>query len=229
MIPAETLFQQDIYGFLEAPGRMSIASREELAALYSSPAKSHIILNPNVDTETNQRIEPISTLAERIRMWDSGVSDLTRRFSGKSAYASNRYTGSTIFSARSSRFTGSTFFPDQPQEDILSDKEIEDWLSEITLLESILDHMAVAVLDQDFKDELSAIEQWFKVLSETERVTALYALAQQTTQDQIRFMTQVFLQMRGGFPVSLARFLSNDSQRGTSSPPTRCVLMSSDT
>ncbi|SMR60531.1 unnamed protein product [Zymoseptoria tritici ST99CH_1E4] len=48
-----------------------------------------------------------------------------------------------------------------------------------------------ATLDQDFKDELSAIEQWFRVLSEPERTAALYALLQQTTQVQIRFFIQV--------------------------------------
>jgi hypothetical protein len=57
-------------------------------------------------------------------------------------------------------------------------------------------------LDQDFKDELSAIEQWFRVLSEAERTAALYALLQQTTQVQIRFFIQVLQQMGKSHPMS---------------------------
>lgn len=62
--------------------------------------------------------------------------------------------------------------------------------------------MAAATLDQDFKDELSAIEQWFRVLSEAERTAALYALLQQTTQVQIRFFIQVLQQMGKNHPMS---------------------------
>ncbi|KAL8972917.1 MAG: hypothetical protein Q9183_000268 [Haloplaca sp. 2 TL-2023] len=62
--------------------------------------------------------------------------------------------------------------------------------------------MAAATLDQDFKDELAAIEQWFKVLSEAERTAALYALLQQTTQVQIRFFIQVLQQMAKSHPMS---------------------------
>jgi hypothetical protein len=36
------------------------------------------------------------------------------------------------------------------------------------LVESTLEEMAAASLDSNFKDELSAIEQWFRVLSEAE-------------------------------------------------------------
>ncbi|KAK7990954.1 SAM domain-containing protein [Apiospora arundinis] len=54
----------------------------------------------------------------------------------------------------------------------------------------------------DFKDELSAIEQWFRVLSEAERTAALYALLQQTTQVQIRFFIQVLQQMGKSHPMS---------------------------
>ena len=62
--------------------------------------------------------------------------------------------------------------------------------------------MAAATLDQDFKDELSAIEQWFKVLSEAERTAATYALIQQTTQMQQRFFAQVLNQMSKSHPIS---------------------------
>ncbi|KAI7680354.1 hypothetical protein KC353_g22088, partial [Hortaea werneckii] len=48
----------------------------------------------------------------------------------------------------------------------------------------------------------SAIEQWFRVLSEPERTAALYALLQQTTQVQIRFFIQVLQQMAKSHPMS---------------------------
>ena len=78
----------------------------------------------------------------------------------------------------------------------------QQWLADIDQYETTLEEMATATLDQDFKDELSAIEQWFRVLSEAERTAALYALLQQTTQVQIRFFIQVLQQMSKNLPMS---------------------------
>lgn len=61
--------------------------------------------------------------------------------------------------------------------------------------------MAAASLDQNFKEELSAIEQWFRVLSEAERTAALYSLLQESTQVQIRFFITVLQQMARNDPV----------------------------
>ncbi|KAI7530470.1 hypothetical protein KC331_g14647, partial [Hortaea werneckii] len=72
-----------------------------------------------------------------------------------------------------------------------AEKAAQQWIADIDQYETTLEEMAAATLDQDFKDELSAIEQWFRVLSEPERTAALYALLQQTTQVQIRFFIQV--------------------------------------
>lgn len=83
-----------------------------------------------------------------------------------------------------------------------SDKLAQQWIADIDQYETTLEEMAAATLDQDFKDELSAIEQWFKVLSEAERTAALYALLQQTTQVQIRFFIQVLQQMGKSHPMS---------------------------
>jgi hypothetical protein len=74
--------------------------------------------------------------------------------------------------------------------------------------------MATATLDQDFKDELSAIEQWFRVLSEAERTAALYALLQQTTQVQIRFFIQVLQQMSKSLPMSGVLSPANFGEKG---------------
>ncbi|QIX00599.1 hypothetical protein AMS68_006116 [Peltaster fructicola] len=86
--------------------------------------------------------------------------------------------------------------------DDIAEKVAQQWMSDIEQNETTLEDMASATLDQDFKDELSAIEQWFRVLSEPERTAALYALLQQTTQIQIRFFIQVLQQMAKSHPMS---------------------------
>ena len=86
--------------------------------------------------------------------------------------------------------------------DDAADKVAQQWIADIDQYETTLEEMAAATLDQDFKDELSAIEQWFRVLSEPERTAALYALLQQTTQVQIRFFIQVLQQMAKSHPMS---------------------------
>jgi len=83
-----------------------------------------------------------------------------------------------------------------------SNKLTQQWIADIDQYEATLEEMAAATLDQDFKDELSAIEQWFKVLSESERTAALYALLQQTTQVQLRFFIQILQQMGKNHPMS---------------------------
>jgi hypothetical protein len=87
------------------------------------------------------------------------------------------------------------------QEDA-TNKLGEQWIQDIEQYETMLEEMAAATLDQDFKDELSAIEQWFRVLSEAERTAATYALIQQTTQMQQRFFAQVLNQMSRSHPIS---------------------------
>ncbi|GIZ47637.1 hypothetical protein CKM354_001072300 [Cercospora kikuchii] len=92
---------------------------------------------------------------------------------------------------------GSSANPDE-----VAEKAAQQWIADIDQYETTLEEMAAATLDQDFKDELSAIEQWFRVLSEPERTAALYALLQQTTQVQIRFFIQVLQQMAKSHPMS---------------------------
>ncbi|KAH9010994.1 hypothetical protein EDB85DRAFT_2045957 [Lactarius pseudohatsudake] len=60
--------------------------------------------------------------------------------------------------------------------------------------------MFAASLDVNFKEELSAIEQWFKVLSEAERTAALYSFLKHSTQVQIRFFITVLQQWLGPTP-----------------------------
>merc|ERR1712000_64012 len=102
----------------------------------------------------------------------------------------------------SSDFYGTQQGQGQGGENDASDKLAQQWIADIDQYETTLEEMAAATLDQDFKDELSAIEQWFRVLSEAERTAALYALLQQTTQVQIRFFIQVLQQMGKNHPMS---------------------------
>lgn len=92
--------------------------------------------------------------------------------------------------------------PQQNAETEALDKAAREWINDLETYENTLEEMASAALDQEFKDELSAIEQWFRVLSEAERTAALYALLQQTTQVQIRFFIQVLQQMAKSHPMS---------------------------
>jgi hypothetical protein len=98
------------------------------------------------------------------------------------------------------------------------DKAAQQWLADIDQYEATLSEMATATLDQDFKDELSAIEQWFRVLSEAERTSALYALIQQTTQVQIRFFIQVLQEMAKNHPMSGILSPANYGQKGRLKP-----------
>lgn len=72
--------------------------------------------------------------------------------------------------------------------------------------------MAAASLDANFKEELSAIEQWFRVLSEAERTAALYSLLQSSTQVQMRFFVTVLQQMARADPMTALLSPSNPGQ-----------------
>lgn len=131
-------------------------------------------------------------------------------------------------SSRSMRPSSEVFFNQQPQgqnstEDAL-DRAAQQWLADIDQYETTLEEMAAATLDQDFKDELSAIEQWFRVLSEAERTAALYALLQQTTQVQIRFFIQVLQQMSQSHPMSGLLSPANFGEKGRHSQEPRLCL-----
>lgn len=97
-----------------------------------------------------------------------------------------------------------------------ADKASQQWLQDIGTCEDTLEEMAAATLDQDFKGELSAIEQWFQVLSEAERTAALYALLQQATQVQTRFFIGVLQQMAKSHPMSGILSPSTFGDKGTS-------------
>jgi exonuclease VII large subunit len=126
-------------------------------------------------------------------------------------------------SSRSIRPASEVYFNQQAQTpsntDDPLDRAAQQWLADIDQYETTLEEMAAATLDQDFKDELSAIEQWFRVLSEAERTAALYALLQQTTQVQIRFFIQVLQQMAKSHPMSGLLSPANFGEKGMLYPP----------
>jgi len=72
---------------------------------------------------------------------------------------------------------------------------IDRLFEDLSYYEKTLEEMAQAKLDDNFREELKAIEQWFSVLSNCERTTALYSLLQQATPVQIRFFITVLQQM----------------------------------
>ncbi|KAF9352869.1 hypothetical protein BGX34_011925 [Mortierella sp. NVP85] len=78
---------------------------------------------------------------------------------------------------------------------------IDKWFEDLSHYEQTLEEMAVVSLDTMFKDELSTIESWFRVLSEAERTAALYSLLQHSSQVQVRFFMTVLQQMAKKDPV----------------------------
>jgi len=120
-------------------------------------------------------------------------------------------------SARSIRPASEVYIGQSHQSQIPEgdmDKAAQQWISDIDQSEATLEEMAAATLDQDFKDELSAIEQWFRVLSEAERTAALYALLQQTTQVQTQFFIQVLGEKLKSHPISGVLSPANFGQKG---------------
>ncbi|KNE57688.1 hypothetical protein AMAG_04548 [Allomyces macrogynus ATCC 38327] len=84
-----------------------------------------------------------------------------------------------------------------------------------------LDEMRhVGVLDAAFREELMAIEDWFRVLSDMERATALYTLLQYVSPAQIRFFLGVLQQMARRMDPQSVLFSPMASERGDGSRPT---------
>ena len=125
--------------------------------------------------------------------------------------------GSSALSGQAIRPSSEVYPPrsnNQAHVEDATDRAATQWIAEIEEFENTLEGMATATLEQDFKDELSAIEQWFKVLSEPERTAALYALLQQTTQIQNRFFIQVLQEMAKTHPVSGVLSPANFNEKG---------------
>ena len=94
------------------------------------------------------------------------------------------------------------FRPQPTDTHLLTAHVYDKWLDDIEKYEATLENMASASLDSNFKEELGAIEQWFRVLSEAERTATLYSLLQHATTVQIRFFIMILQQMSRQDPMS---------------------------
>ncbi|KAF9581395.1 hypothetical protein BGW38_001609 [Lunasporangiospora selenospora] len=81
------------------------------------------------------------------------------------------------------------------------EEAIDKWFEDLSNYEQTLEDMAVVSLDHTFKEGLSTVEAWFRVLSEAERTAALYSLLQHSSQVQVRFFITVLQQMAKKDPV----------------------------
>jgi hypothetical protein len=78
----------------------------------------------------------------------------------------------------------------------------DQWFDSFQQFEATLEAMAAASTDLKFREEMAAIEQWFKVLSEAERTASLYTLLQNSTQSQIKFFIAILQQMANAVPAT---------------------------
>lgn len=99
-----------------------------------------------------------------------------------------------------------------PAQQLTLRAAIDRWFEDLQHYEATLEEMAAASLDANFKEELSAIEQWFRVLSEAERTAALYSLLQSSTQVQMRFFVTVLQQMARADPMTALLSPANPGQ-----------------
>ena len=72
---------------------------------------------------------------------------------------------------------------------------IDKWFEDLSYYEKTLEEMSQVSQEDGFMDELKAVENWFRVLSEAERTACLYNLIKESTPIQIRFFTTVLQQM----------------------------------
>lgn len=68
------------------------------------------------------------------------------------------------------------------------------WIKDFQKYESMLTDITKATSDTKFKDELTAIQKWFQVLTITEKSAALYNLVQDSTTEQAKFLVAVLQQ-----------------------------------
>ena len=171
---------------------------------------NHIVGNRNSTPEaSNSSLRPPSSR-------NVGSGHQLRASADMAAFSSSPLSSRSIRPSSEVYYNQSQQSHNQNSADDVMDRAAQQWIADIDQYETTLEEMAAATLDQDFKDELSAIEQWFKVLSEAERTAALYALLQQTTQVQIRFFIQVLQQMAKSHPMSGVLSPANFGEKGES-------------
>ncbi|KAG2187969.1 hypothetical protein INT44_000719, partial [Umbelopsis vinacea] len=138
------------------------------------------------------------------------AADITRPFQKQSYGTSNsdRHLSDLInSSAKMHRTTG------RPTSDIVQAADtfrhslspeaaaIDHWYENLQHYEQTVEAMASSKLDQKFKDDLNRVNEWFRLLCEAERTTALYSIVQHATQVQIRFLIAVLTKMANQDPL----------------------------
>ncbi|KAK7472966.1 Flap-structured DNA-binding and RNA-binding protein [Stygiomarasmius scandens] len=79
-------------------------------------------------------------------------------------------------------------------------ESLDQWFHDLQKYEKTLGAMAAASEDPKFREELGTIEQWFKMLTESEQTASLYTLLQHTNPAQIKFLMAVLQQMSDAIP-----------------------------
>ena len=125
------------------------------------------------ETETIEAIESWTTTEMKHKLFALLKSSRERAAANK-AFAREQQTSEMISEAANQPVAPTTY-----QSDIESN-------------ENILQEIATVSMDEDYMDELRAIEQWFRVLSDAERACAFYTLAQQLGDGHIMFFSTFF-------------------------------------
>ncbi|KAG1234193.1 hypothetical protein G6F68_010032 [Rhizopus microsporus] len=100
---------------------------------------------------------------------------------------------------------------------------IDRWFENIQRYEQMLEEVAAASLDQEFKDELHHINQWFRCRSDAERTAALYTVVQNASQIQIRFLITVLQQLANQNPYGSSAGQENGKLGNFYIPPNASV------
>lgn len=112
----------------------------------------------------------------------SPVSPRVQRPASEIAHSAGGGGGSGWTQAQSQLLNSAQLPPGSAGLGMTSPDTLDQWFENLGSYEETLEEMAAASLDQNFKEELVAIEQWFRVLSEAERTAALYSLLQHSSQ-----------------------------------------------
>jgi hypothetical protein len=80
---------------------------------------------------------------------------------------------------------------------------VEKYFQTIAQYEQQLQEMSRTPIDDNFKEELRAIEHWFNVLTEAEKTAAMYSLLKKSSPVQVRFFMNVLQQMASQDPVAM--------------------------
>jgi hypothetical protein len=153
-------------------------------------------------------------------MLSTQPSNLTKKFPAElqSSSLHPSAAGSPLLSPRPSA-TGFAV-PPSPRVAGLNGEGIDQWFQDLQKYEATLGAMAVASEDPKFREELGTIEQWFKLLSESEQTASLYTLLQHARPGQVKFLSAVLQQMSDGnqTATNVAESSNNKPSRGMRPP-----------